>query len=114
MLFSLGLQGVCMTTINKKFLKNVVDILHVVKNSSGRTVTSTDADVSCRICEYRKIIRDETGDHLIHKTELFFHPDDVPSNLDEISLDEKIRQIESISPRRDGQGIIHHYEVFLK
>jgi hypothetical protein len=103
-----------MTIINKRLLKNVVDILHVVKNSSGRTVTSTDTDVPCRISESRKFIRDETGDHIIHKTQLFFHPDDAPSNFDEISLDNKIRQIESILAPRDSQGIIHHYEVFLK
>jgi len=103
-----------MTTINKRLLKSKVNILHVTKNSSGRTVTGTDLDVPCQISEYKRIIRDETGDHLVCKTQLFFHPDDAPSLSDEISINGKVYQIESINTLRDGFGIIHHYEVFLK
>ena len=100
-------------TIPKCWLKNTCDINHITLSSVGRVVDSTDTDVACRKQSIKRLVRTETGDHIIYKTKLYFHPDTTIDPTCEIVIDSKIRKIEEFLESVNGVGNLHHYEIIL-
>lgn len=99
-------------TIPNKWLTDTVDINHVTLNSSGRSIT-TDENVICRISEFNQLVRNETGDHIVSITKIYFDPSVTIENTSEIVFDSIIHKIKTLKSSKDGSGNIHHYEVIL-
>jgi len=90
-------------------LTHLVDIVNVTLTEGVRT-TSTQSNVACRIQERKITFKDALGNHLATETIVFFAPDAVINNGDELIIDGLQRPIKKIWPARD-RNAVHHLEV---
>ena len=94
------------------FLKHTVDVVKVTL-AGGRRTTETEKDVPAFVSSRQGVARDETGDHSVSTTVVFFKPDQDISQQDEVVVDGVTRSVRNIVKARNDRGV-HHLEVELQ
>jgi len=102
-----------MITMPKRYLKHLVDIVHVTVTYEGRTETK-DEDVKAFVSERKMIVQSATGNRLDVATVVFLSGDETIAEGDEIIFDGEQAPVIRLLARRTGRSsTIHHYEAIL-
>ena len=94
------------------YLTHTVDIVTVTISKGERTETVIE-NVPARITSRREVVRDSRGDRLASKTVIYFKPDQVITEQDEVIVDNQQRAVSRINRARGAVGI-HHLAVALQ